>query len=334
MGPFRTRVTDLLGIEHPIICGGMTGVGTVDLCVAISEAGGLGMLTALTCGSIEKLKADVKEIKRRTKKPFGVNLTILPAIQPPDYDGYAQAIIDSGVKIVETAGNDPKKFVTMFKKAGLISIHKCVTIRHALSAEKIGCDIISMDGFECAGHPGEADVGGIVLYAKAAKKLTKPFVASGGIGDGKQLAAALALGAEGVNMGTRFCATKECAWPQSFKDAMLKSDETQTVLMFRQLHNTARVFKNKVASDVHKIEQEKGINLQFSDVAHLVAGDRGRKAEASGDVDGGIWTAGQVIGLIDDIPTCKELMDSFVREAELTIKDRLAGMLVNGKARL
>jgi len=275
----------------------MTGVGDVNLCVAISEAGGLGMLTALSCGSVEKLKADIAEIKRRTKKPFGVNLTILPAINPPDYEAYARAIVDSGVKIVETAGNDPKKFVKIFKDGGCISIHKCVTIRHALSAEKIGVDIISIDGFECAGHPGEADIGGLVLLAKAAKKLTKPYLASGGIGDGKQLAAALALGADGVNMGTRFCATKECNWPQSFKDAMIKADENQTVLMFRQLHNTARVFRNKVAVEVERIQNEKGKDLQFSDVAHLVAGDRGRKAEKAGDPDGGIWTAGQVSGL-------------------------------------
>jgi len=330
MGPFKTRITEMLGIEHPIVCGGMTGVGNVDLCVAVSEAGCLGMLTALSCGSPEKLKQDIAEIRRRTKKPFGVNLTILPAIVPPDYEAYAQAIIDAGVKIVETAGNDPKKFVKIFKDAGCISIHKCVTIRHAKSAEKLGVDILSVDSFECAGHPGEADVGGIVLLAKAAKQLKKPFLASGGYGDGKQLAAALALGADGINMGTRFCATKECSWPQSFKDAMVKADETQTVLMFRALHNTARVFKNKVAMEVERIQNEKGKDLSFADVAHLVTGDRGRKAEASGDSDGGIWTAGQVVGLIDDIPTVKELVDRVIKEAFDTINTRLRGMLVNG----
>jgi len=323
----------MLGIEHPIVCGGMTGVGTVDLTVAVSEAGGLGMLTALTCGSIEQMKKDVAEIRLRTKKPFGVNLTVLPAITPPDYEGYARAIVECGVKIVETAGNDPKKYVKIFKDGGCISIHKCVTIRHALSAEKIGVDIISIDGFECAGHPGEADIGGLVLLAKAAKKLSKPFLASGGIGDGKQLAACLALGADGVNMGTRFCATKECNWPQSYKDAMIQADENQTVLMFRRLHNTARVFKNKVAAEVEKIENEKGKDLQFSDVQHLVAGDRGRKAERTGDPDGGIWTAGQVIGLIDDAPPVQVVMDRIIKEAVDTVNVRLAGML-NKNARL
>jgi NAD(P)H-dependent flavin oxidoreductase YrpB (nitropropane dioxygenase family) len=311
----------------------MTGVGTVDLTVAVSEAGGLGMLTALTCGSIEQMKKDVAEIRLRTKKPFGVNLTVLPAITPPDYEGYARAIVECGVKIVETAGNDPKKYVKIFKDGGCISIHKCVTIRHALSAEKIGVDIISIDGFECAGHPGEADIGGLVLLAKAAKKLSKPFLASGGIGDGKQLAACLALGADGVNMGTRFCATKECNWPQSYKDAMIQADENQTVLMFRRLHNTARVFKNKVAAEVEKIENEKGKDLQFSDVQHLVAGDRGRKAERTGDPDGGIWTAGQVIGLIDDAPPVQVVMDRIIKEAVDTVNVRLAGML-NKNARL
>jgi len=333
MRPFKTRITEMLGIEHPIVCGGMTGVGTVDLTVAVSEAGGLGMLTALTCGSIEQMKKDVAEIRLRTKKPFGVNLTVLPAITPPDYEGYARAIVECGVKIVETAGNDPKKYVKIFKDGGCISIHKCVTIRHALSAEKIGVDIISIDGFECAGHPGEADIGGLVLLAKAAKKLSKPFLASGGIGDGKQLAACLALGADGVNMGTRFCATKECNWPQSYKDAMIQADENQTVLMFRRLHNTARVFKNKVAAEVEKIENEKGKDLQFSDVQHLVAGDRGRKAERTGDPDGGIWTAGQVIGLIDDAPPVQVVMDRIIKEAVDTVNVRLAGML-NKNARL
>lgn len=311
----------------------MTGAGNVDLCVAVSEAGGLGMLTALSCGSVEKMLADIAEIRRRTKKPFGVNLTILPAIQPPDYDAYAHAIVKAGIKVVETAGNDPKKFVKIIKDGGCISIHKCVTIRHALSAEKIGVDIISVDSFECAGHPGEADIGAIVLLAKAAKKLKKPFLASGGIGDGKQLAAALCLGADGINMGTRFCVTKECPWPMSFKKAIMDAEETQTVLMFRQLHNTARVFKNKVAAEVERIQNEKGKDLQFSDVAHLVAGDRGRKAEASGDPDGGIFTAGQVVGLIDDCPSVQELMDKIMKEAEDTIRVRVNGMLVS-KARI
>lgn len=319
MAPFKTRVTEMLGIEHPVICGGMTGVGTVDLTVAISEAGGLGMLTALTCGSPEDMRRDIALVRSRTKKPFGVNLTILPAITPPDYEAYARVIIEEGIKIVETAGNNPKKWVTMFKNAGLISIHKCVAIRHALSAQRMGVDIISMDGFECAGHPGEDDIGGIVLLAKAAKKLTTPFIASGGIADGKQLTACLALGAEGVNMGTRFCVTKECPWPESFKQRLVQADERDTVLMFRALKNTSRVFRNKVAKEVEAISIEKGKDLDFMDVMHLVNGARGRKAEEEGDADGGVWTAGQCIGLIEDIPSCKEVMDTFIGEAVATL---------------
>lgn len=236
-------------------------------------------------------------------------------------------IIEEGVKIVETAGSDPKKWVPLFKNAGLITIHKCVTIRHALSAEKLGCDIISLDGFECAGHPGEDDVGNFVLQAKGSKVLTTPYVCSGGVGNGNQLAAALALGADGVNCGTRFCATKECSWKEPFKMRMLDAQEKDTALMFRKLHNTARVFRNDVAAEVERIEKEKGMNLEFGDVAHLVMGTRGREAEAAGDTNGGIWTAGQVVGLIDDIPTCGELIDRMVREAEETVLGRLNSML-------
>jgi len=324
--PMKTRVTELLGIQYPIVCGGMTGIGGVELCVAVTEAGGLGLLTVLSCGSVEQMKKDIREIRRRTNKPFGVNLTILPSMNPPDYDAYLQGIIDEGVKIIETAGNNPKKWVTAVKRAGMISIHKCVTIRHALSAEKMGVDIISMDSFECAGHPGEGDIGGIVLMAKAAKVLKAPFIASGGIGNGQQIAAALALGAEGVNLGTRFGVTVESPWPEAFKQRILESSENDTVLMFRALHNTARVFRNKIAIEVEKVQNEKGNQLEFADVAHLVAGDRGRKAEESGDPDGGIWTAGQVVGLIDDIPTVHELMDKMMRDAEDCVTGRLNRM--------
>merc|ERR1712217_628415 len=222
-------------------------------------------------------------------------------------------------------------WVTMFKQAGLISIHKCVAIRHALSAEKLGCDIISLDGFECAGHPGEDDVGNFVLQAKGAKVLKKPYVCSGGVGDGIQLAAALALGADGVNCGTRFCATKEGNWPGTFKEKIIKSVETDTVLMFRQLHNTARVMRNTVSKQVEKLEKEKGMNLTFNDVASLVGGQRGRDAEKNGDPEAGIWTAGQVVGLIDDIPTCKELMQRIVTEAETTVTNRLQSLVIPAK---
>lgn len=313
---FVTRVTQLLGVEHPIIMGGMTGVGTPELCAAVSNAGGLGTFAAHNAGSPEGCREWIRRTRSLTSRPFGVNLTILPTMgPPPPYEEYAQVIIDEGVKIVETAGSNPKKWIRMFKDAGLITIHKCVTIRHAISAERIGCDVISLDGFECAGHPGEEDVGNYVLQARGAMTLRTPYVCSGGVGHGRQLAAALALGAEGVNCGTRFCATKECSWPDSFKQRIVAASEKDTVLLFRTLHNTARVFGNKIALEAAAIEKEKGTNLAFEDVAHLVAGKRGRSAEADGDADGGIWTAGQSVGLVEDIPTCQELVDRLIAEA-------------------
>ncbi len=305
----------------------MTGTGGVELTAAVSNAGCLGLLTALNSGSPEQLAMDITRLRTLTDKPFGVNLTILPAINPPDYEGFARVIIDSGVKIVETAGNNPKKWVAMFKSVGLISIHKCVTIRHALSAERMGVDIISIDAFECAGHPGEGDVGGMVLFARAAQEIKGLWIASGGIGTGRQLAACLALGAAGVNMGTAFCATTECPWPDSFKQRILSAQEHDTVLMFRKLHNTARVMRNRVSSKVEAIEDEKGSNIQFQDIAHLVAGSRGRKAEEDGDPDAGIWTAGQVVGVLHEILPCKAFIDRFIAEAESSIKSQLFGYL-------
>jgi nitronate monooxygenase len=245
---------------------------------------------------------------------------------PPPYDEYAQVVKEEGVSIVETAGSNPKKWITLFKEANITTIHKCVTIRHALSAERLGVDIISLDGFECAGHPGEEDIGNYVLQARGAKVLNTPFVCSGGVGDGKQIAAALALGAEGVNCGTRFCATQECEWPDSFKLRMIEASEKDTVLMFRALRNTARVFRNKTSQEVENIEREMGANLKFEQIADLVKGERGRQAEVDNDADGGIWSAGQVVGLIDDIPTCQELMDRMMTEAEETITNRLMAM--------
>ena len=332
--PIKTRVTEMLGIEHPIVCGGLTGCGTPELAAAISNAGGLGLITVHNAGSPEKAREWIRRAKQLTSKPLGCNLTILPTIgAPPPYEEYARVIIEEGIKVVETAGSNPKKWVKIFKDAGLISIHKCIAIRHALSAQRIGVDIISLDGFECAGHPGEDDIGNFVLQAKGARVLTKPYLCSGGVADGRQLAAALALGADGVNCGTRFCATRECNWPESFKRKVLAADERQTVLMFRRLHNTARVFRNETAKQVEAIENEKGKDLQFGDIIHLVNGKRGRAAEARGDADGGIWTAGQVVGLIDDIPTCAEVMARMMREAEETIRGRLNG-LVTGQSRL
>ncbi|CAB9518397.1 Nitronate monooxygenase [Seminavis robusta] len=327
--PIQTRVTKLLGIEHPIVMGGMTGVGTVELAAAVSNAGGLGIFAAHNAGSPEGCRQWIRRIRTLTNKPFGVNLTILPTLgPPPPYQEYAQVCVDENVPIIETAGSNPKPFIRFFQAAGIITIHKCVTIRHALSAERMGVDIISLDGFECAGHPGEGDVGNYVLQAKGALVLKKtPFICSGGVGDGKQIAAAFALGAEGVNCGTRFCATQECLWPESFKERMLHATEEDTVLMFRHLKNTTRVFANKVAKEVEDIELQKGANVKFQDLAHLVAGKRGRAAEQAGDADGGIWTAGQVIGLIDDIPTVAQLMQRMMAECEDTIRGRLNSML-------
>merc|ERR1719198_813431 len=309
----------------------MTGIGTPELAAAVSNAGGLGLFCAHNAGSPEGCRKWIHHMRTLTKKPWGINLTILPSMgPPPPYEEYAKAIIESGVKIVETAGSNPKKWVTMFKKAGLITIHKCVAVRHALSAERLGVDIISLDGFECAGHPGEDDVGNFLLQAKGARVLTKPYVCSGGVGDGRQLAASLALGADGVNCGTRFCATQECNWPETFKRKMLDSGERDTVLMFRALHNTARVMRNETSAKVEAIEKEKGTNIDFAEIQEYVAGKRGREAEANGDAEGGIWTAGQVVGLISDIPTCRDLVERMVSEAESTIRGRLGDLIVTG----
>jgi len=287
----------------------------------------LGIFAAHNAGSPEACRSWIQRMRTLTDKPFGVNLTILPSIgPPPPYEEYAQAIIDSGVKIVETAGSNPKKWIPLFKNAGLISIHKCVTIRHALSAEKLGVDIISLDGFECAGHPGEADVGNFVLQPRGSETLSIPYVCSGGVGHGNQLAAALAMGADGINCGTLFCATQECIWPASYKKAMIDATENDTVLLFRRLHNTARVFGNEVARKAHTIEEDKGKDIAFSDIMELVAGTRGREAEKNDDKDGGIWSAGQTVGLIHDIPTCKQLVDRLVAQA-LEAYKRLASTI-------
>ena len=296
---------------------------------AVSNAGGLGIIAIHNAGSPENGRLWIRKLcSLANNKPFGVNLTILPTMgKPPPYEEYARVIIEEGVQVVETAGSSPKKWIKLFKQAGIVTIHKCVTIRHALSAERYGVDIISLDGAECAGHPGEEDIGNFVLQAKGAKVLKRPFVCSGGVGDGKQIAAALALGADGVNCGTRFCATKECNWPDSYKQRMLQASETDTVLMLRRLKNTSRVFRNQVAKEVEKIESEKGAAFKFSDVAHLVNGKRGRAAEKKGDADDGIWSAGQVVGLIDSIPTVQELMNQLVKEVEDTIYYRLTTLV-------
>jgi len=331
-----TSVTKMLGIRYPVIMGGMTGVGTVELAAAVSKAGGLGIFAIHNAGTPEKGREWIRQMKKLCPDhAFGCNLTILPTIgAPPPYEEFARVIIEEGVKVVETAGSNPQKWVKMFKDAGLITIHKCVTIRHAISAERHGVDIISLDGFECAGHPGEGDIGNFVLQAKGAKVLKVPYVCSGGVGDGKQLVAALALGAAGVNLGTRICATKECNWPESYKQAMVNASEEDTALLFRNLHNTARVFRNKTAKQAQEIEKNKGKDIQFTDLMELVAGKRGRQAEKDGDADGGIWSAGQTVGLIDDIPTVQEFMDRFMAEAVETIRNLNSVVLTSGNAKL
>jgi len=314
-----TTVTRMLGIKHPVIQGGMHFVGYAELAAAVSNGGGLGIITALTQPSAEALRAEIKKCKTMTTKPFGVNLTLLPALRPPNYNSYAQVIIDEKVGIVETAGNNPAEFIKMFKDAGIIVIHKCVAIRHALTAQRLGVDILSIDGFECAGHPGEDDVGNFVLLAKAAKKLKVPFVASGGVGDGRQLAAALALGAAGVNMGTRFMATKEAPIHQKIKQALVDGDERSTTHIFRTLNNTERVYKNEAALKVRDLENKSPGNFEV--IRPFVSGEFYRKSfQETGDIHSSVWSAGIVMGLIDDIPTCAELIERMVVEAESVIK--------------
>lgn len=317
----RTRITELLGIQHPIVQGGMMWVGRAELAAAVSNAGGLGILTALTQPTPDDLRREIDRCRGMTDKPFGVNLTILPSVSPPPYAEYRRAIIDSGVKIVETAGHRPQEHVDDFKAHGITVIHKCTAVRHALSAERMGVDAISIDGFECAGHPGEDDVPGLILIPAAADKVSVPMLASGGIGDGRGLAAALALGAEGVNMGTRFCATVEAPIHDAVKQLIVDNDERATNLIFRRFHNTGRVAKNSVSDRVVAISNEP--DTVFEDIRPLVSGAKGRTALETGDLDAGLIWAGQIQGLIHDIPTCQELIDRMVREAEAIITSRL-----------
>ncbi len=322
----RTRFTETFGIEHPVVQGGMQWVGRAELVAAVANAGGLGFITALTQPTPDDLRREIEKARKLTDKPFGVNLTILPAITPPPYAEYRQAIIDSGIKIVETAGYKPQEHVDHFKAHGVKVIHKCTAVRHALSAERMGVDAISIDGLECAGHPGEDDVGGLILIPAAADKVKIPMIASGGFGDGRGLVAALALGAEGINMGTRFMATVESPIHQKVKEQIVANDERQTNLIFRTMHNTARVAKNAVSDQVVAIERAGG--AKFEDVKDLVAGSRGRVVYEAGDPDYGIWSAGQIQGLIHDIPTCAELIHRIVREAEEIITARLGGAVI------
>jgi NADH:quinone reductase (non-electrogenic) len=320
-----TRITQLLGIEYPIVQGGMMWVGRAELAAAVSNAGGLGILTALTQPTPADLRREIERCRRMTNKPFAVNLTILPSMKPPPYAEYRQAIIDSGIRIVETAGHNPQEHVAHFKDAGITVLHKCTAVRHALSAERMGVDVISIDGFECAGHPGEDDVPGLVLIPAAADKVKIPMLASGGFGDGRGLVAALALGADGINMGTRFCATVEAPIHARAKQLLVDNDERGTNLIFRSLHNTARVGKNSVSDRVVEILRRP--DAKFEDVAPLVGGAKGRVLLATGDLDVGLIWAGQVQGLIHDVPTVAELMERIMREASEIIGQRLAGMV-------
>jgi NAD(P)H-dependent flavin oxidoreductase YrpB (nitropropane dioxygenase family) len=324
----RTRFTEMLGIEHPIVQGGMMWVGRAELASAVSNAGGLGILTALTQPTPDDLRREIDRCRTMTDKPFGVNLTILPAVTPPPYAEYRRAIIESGIRIVETAGNNPREHVEDFKSHGIKVVHKCTAVRHALSAERIGVDAVSIDGFECAGHPGEDDVPGLILIPAAADKLKIPFVASGGFGDARGLVAALALGADGINMGTRFLATKEAPIHANVKDFIVNNDERSTRLIFRAFKNTTRVAANSVSNKVVDILTNP--EATFEDVRPLVLGAKGRVALETGDLDHGLVTAGQVQGLINDVPTCRELIERIVRESEAIISQRLAGFVTSG----
>jgi NAD(P)H-dependent flavin oxidoreductase YrpB (nitropropane dioxygenase family) len=324
---FKTRITEMLNIEHPIVQGGMMNVGYASLASAVSNAGGLGIITALTQPTPKALSEEIERCRSMTDKPFGVNLTIFPTINPPDYKAYAKAIIEAGVDIVETAGSQlVREIWEMLQPHGVKVLHKCTAVRHALSAEKAGCDIVSIDGFECAGHPGEDDVPGLILIPAAADKVKIPLLASGGFGDGRGLVAALSLGAEGINMGTRFCATKEAPIHDNVKQAYLENDERGSFLIFRHFKNTARVGKNAVSEEVVRRLAQPG--AVFEDVRELVAGAAGKELLRTGDLSKGVFWAGMVQGLIHDIPTCEELIGRIVRDAEEIIRGRLTRMTV------
>ena len=317
----KTRITDLFGIEHPVIQGGMQWVGYAELVSAVSNAGALGILTALTQPTPEDLVKEIERTRGMTDKPFGVNLTVLPTINPPPYEEYAQAIVGSGVKIVETAGRSPEPFMELFKEYDVKVIHKCTSVRHALKAQSVGVSAITIDGFECAGHPGEDDIPSLVLLPQAAEALDVPVAGCGGFSDAKSMVAALALGGEATVMGTRFMATKEAGIHQNVKDKMTEADELSTNLMFRTMHNTARVFKNSVSDQVVDIESTG--TASFEDVKDLVAGQRGRVVFEEGDLEHGIWSAGISVARVKDVPTCKEMVSRLVSEAEEIIDGRL-----------
>jgi len=322
----KTRITEMFEIEHPIIQGGMHYVGFAELAAAVSNAGGLGIITALTQKTPELLAKEISRCREMTDMPIGVNLTFLPVVEAPDYPGYIEAIIKGGVKVVETAGNNPSKWLPILKENGIKVIHKCTTVRHALKAEAIGCDAVSVDGFECGGHPGEDDIPNMILLPRAAEELKIPFVASGGMSDARSLVASLAMGAEGMNMGTRFMATKDAPIHENVKQAILAASELDTRLVMRPLRNTERVLNNKGVEKILRKEEELGAHLKFEDIIKEVSGVY-PKVMIDGEMDAGAWSCGMVAGLIHDIPTVKELIDRIMSDADDLIKKRLEGML-------
>ena len=319
----KTRITEMLGVEYPIIQGGMHYVGFAELAAAVSNAGGFGIITGLTQGTPEKLKREIERCKEMTEKPFGVNLTFLPSLTPPDYPGLIQAIVDSNIRIVETAGYNPEKYLPPLKDAGIKVIHKCTSIRHSLKAQSIGCDAVSVDGFECGGHPGEDDIPNFILLPRAADELEIPFVASGGMADGRSLVASLAMGAEGINMGTRFIATKEAPVHENVKQALLNATELDTRLVMRPLRNTERVLNNMAVERLLKKEKSLGQDIDFSAIQDEVIGVY-PEIMLNGKMDSGVWSCGLVTGLINDVPTVKELIDRIISQAKYLINQRLA----------
>ncbi|MDC3012511.1 MAG: nitronate monooxygenase [Pseudomonadota bacterium] len=319
----KTKITEMFEIEHPIIQGGMHYVGFAEMASAVANAGGLGIITGLTQKTPDDLAKEIAKCHEMTDKPFGVNLTFLPGFQEPDYPGYIEAIVKGGVKIVETAGRSPEAYMPDLKGAGIKVIHKCTSVRHSLKAEKIGCDAVSVDGFECGGHPGEDDIPNMILLPRAAEELSIPFVASGGMGNGQQLAAALSMGADGINMGTRFIATKEAPVHDNVKEALVAASELDTELIMRPLRNTERVLANGAVTKILEKEKALGDDIQITDIIEEVAGVY-PKIMQEGTMDAGAWSCGMVAGLIHDVPTCKELVERIVSDAEEIIKSRLS----------
>jgi NADH:quinone reductase (non-electrogenic) len=322
----KTAITELFGIEHPIVQGGMHYVGLAELAAAVSNAGGLGILTALTQPTPNDLAREIARCREMTDKPFGVNLTFLPARTPPDYRGYIAAVVEGGIKVVETAGNNPQPWLPVLHDAGIKVIHKCTSVRHALKAEAIGCDAVSVDGFECGGHPGEDDVPNFILLPRAADELRIPFVASGGMADGRSLVAALAMGAAGINMGTRFVATQEAPVHPKVKDAIVSATELDTRLVMRPLRNTERVLRNEGVERLLAKERELGQNIKFEDILDEVAGVYPRVMR-DGELDAGAWSCGMVAGLIDDVPSVAALIERIMAQANAIIRERLHGMV-------